>query len=1073
MFGAKDSSKKSDLLDKAKAARNERALLRRKEQAIISIQALVRGFICRHRYRQLMLADVDRICESNCGTPSNPDAISHFFPATEAYQAIKRFLYVFSDKNERDKKRFEKVCRYVIASMESSKDMKVWYVSLALNKEYLLPWIYQLKQILWMCASQLKQLKPDLPVAARSIALYLHMLVTFTDTATWKIFKIPKADALKSSMGQICSNVMGHLTSKGLYPVLHTLLTEGLTKRQPSLSPIILNATITVAWRPLVSSGFSTNLLHIFISHILPVPGLLLHLSSGNSESLNLMRNSALLAHCLKFLSSDTGCSMVLTSVDATYALCLLANIVYLAHVDCENLPDHLPAFMKVTTVLLNHCLTFVGKKKSNTTSWHPVLGWFSQPFDNRLQDAMGHVTQQLQLLWGQSVLQTCVLRVLKGLATEETSAASSPSDSKTPTKSGNILKKLQRMTSKLGNQKSCKNPNSPEVVQVCALCTMYQTALSTLTELRRDILTGLSYRDLLLPRLWKFIAELGPHGGLRVFQDCLANSPTDQRSILSVLMLFCDSASYLIAILDDGEFYDQQIPFHPDDLIAVSSFLNLFVFKVIWEHNLDENPKLQSLFNSTHTLLMLLYDKDCRRQFASPGHWLVKELKTSTFKSEHEKNSKRSELILQRMPHVIPHRERVILFRRRVSDEKKSLGYTESSMSQPHSTYVTVHRARLVEDGYQQLASVAAQALKGCIRVNFINEQGLDEAGIDQDGVFKEFLEETIKTVFNPSLNLFKTTAEQRLYPSPTSYINENHLPLFEFVGKMLGKAVYEGIVVEVPFAHFFLSQILDHNHSSLFSPFDELPSLDKELYKNLTFVKHYDGDVSDLDLVFSLDEDFMGKLVTHELIPGGKAITVNNQNKIKYIHLMAHFRMCQQIKDQTRAFKRGFLSIVNPQWLAWFSGPEVQRLISGDVNALDLSDLRKHTQYYGGFHNSHRVINWLFDVLSNDFTQEERGLFLKFVTSCSKPPLLGFAHMEPPFSIRCVEVSDDQDTGDTVGSVLRGFLRIQRRDPVSRLPTSSTCFNLLKLPNYQKKSTLKEKLRYAITSNTGFELS
>ena len=28
---------------------------------------------------------------------------------------------------------------------------------------------------------------------------------------------------------------------------------------------------------------------------------------------------------------------------------------------------------------------------------------------------------------------------------------------------------------------------------------------------------------------------------------------------------------------------------------------------------------------------------------------------------------------------------------------------------------------------------------------------QGLDEAGIDQDGVFKEFLEETIKKVFDP----------------------------------------------------------------------------------------------------------------------------------------------------------------------------------------------------------------------------------------------------------------------------------------------------------------------------------
>ncbi len=34
---------------------------------------------------------------------------------------------------------------------------------------------------------------------------------------------------------------------------------------------------------------------------------------------------------------------------------------------------------------------------------------------------------------------------------------------------------------------------------------------------------------------------------------------------------------------------------------------------------------------------------------------------------------------------------------------------------------------------------------------------QGLDEAGIDQDGVFKEFLEDTITKAFDPQLNLFK----------------------------------------------------------------------------------------------------------------------------------------------------------------------------------------------------------------------------------------------------------------------------------------------------------------------------
>lgn len=54
-----------------------------------------------------------------------------------------------------------------------------------------------------------------------------------------------------------------------------------------------------------------------------------------------------------------------------------------------------------------------------------------------------------------------------------------------------------------------------------------------------------------------------------------------------------------------------------------------------------------------------------------------------------------------------------------------------------------------------------------------------------------------------------------------------------------MLGKAMYEGIVVDVPFASFFLSQVLGHHHSTFYSSIDELPSLDSEFYKNLTSIK------------------------------------------------------------------------------------------------------------------------------------------------------------------------------------------------------------------------------------------
>ena len=62
----------------------------------------------------------------------------------------------------------------------------------------------------------------------------------------------------------------------------------------------------------------------------------------------------------------------------------------------------------------------------------------------------------------------------------------------------------------------------------------------------------------------------------------------------------------------------------------------------------------------------------------------------------------------------------------------------------------------------------------------------------------------------------------------------------------------------------------------------------------------------------------------------------------RIRYVHLMAHFRMFRQIKDQALAFIRGFKAVVHPDWLCMFCAPELQKLISGDSSALDIEDLR-----------------------------------------------------------------------------------------------------------------------------------
>lgn len=63
----------------------------------------------------------------------------------------------------------------------------------------------------------------------------------------------------------------------------------------------------------------------------------------------------------------------------------------------------------------------------------------------------------------------------------------------------------------------------------------------------------------------------------------------------------------------------------------------------------------------------------------------------------------------------------------------------------------------------------------------------------------------------------------------------------------------------------------------------FDELSQLDPELYKSLTYVKHYTAtsDVADLSLTFSVTEDELGRFRTVDLVPSGRTIQVTNENR------------------------------------------------------------------------------------------------------------------------------------------------------------------------------------------------
>ena len=824
-----------------------------------------------------------------------------------------------------------------------------------------------------------------------------------------------------------------------------------------------------------------------------------------------------ILSKSIDYLHNDQHLRISFNTLEASYSLCLLANLVHLLHhlvteynlyvrkktapeTKC-SLPDEVFAsfsfdvclvkFSSVVRTLLEKCGEYVSSKQgsqptsvhsksgSSATQWHPILGWFSQQLDQYMQESLTFVREQLHLLWSQPLLNAffAVLPTLLPPHESERPFERKPNSHQASSRPWSLRRifdkklSLGSSSSNGGGSQVSNKLGSAGVLRVASSCSLYFLAMNTLNQLKMDILNGLCYKSAVVIQLWWLLQSLGPNCGLKTFLESYSLTKKPAAYECHMMILFCDATAHLVAVLDDLELYEQQKPFSFSDYTALAAFLNSLCFKLIYNGLIDCRHVWSSpLFTSAHSLLTLLFRRNSRRSLVlSESTWLVPELKLSSFKDNLMNGNIVEQVLLQTLPHIIPHEERVLLFRANVSAQRATL-----ALASPHPyTLITVFRSRIVEDGYRQLNSLSPNALKGVIRVRFVNEQGLDEAGIDQDGVFKEFLEETLLKVLDPSLNLFKLNSENQLYPSPSSVLTENHLELLEFTGKMLGKALYEGIVVDCPFAGFFLSQVIGEQQSALYSSIDQLPSLDPELYKNLAYIKHYEGNVEDLGLTFSYDEERLGEVVSHELRPAGKLLPVTNDNRIVYIHLMAHFKLHLQIRDQTKAFVKGFRSIINPDWLAMFSIPELQRIISGDNVAIDLKDLRKHTQYYGGFHDNHRVVCWLWDILEKDLTSKEHSLFLKFVTSCSKPPLLGFQHLEPPFSIRCVEVGDDEDTGDTVGSVVRGFLAVGRKDPVHRLPTASTCFNLLKLPNYQKKATLRSKLKYAITSNTGFELS
>lgn len=233
------------------------------------------------------------------------------------------------------------------------------------------------------------------------------------------------------------------------------------------------------------------------------------------------------------------------------------------------------------------------------------------------------------------------------------------------------------------------------------------------------------------------------------------------------------------------------------------------------------------------------------------------------------------------------------------------------------------------------------------------------------------------------------RITTDNKLYPNPNvASIVEDYQKHYYFIGRMLGKALYENLLVELPLAEFFISKLAG-KHSDV--DVHQLASLDPVLRRNLMSLKAYEGNVEDLNLDFTVVVNDLGETRVHELKPNGTNIQVTTSNLIEYISLMADFKLNQQIRQQCAAFRKGLANVITVEWLYMFSNKEFQVLISGAEIPVDIDDLRQHVKYGGDFEPEHPTIKLFWEILT-EFDDMERRKLLKFVTSCSRPPLLGF---------------------------------------------------------------------------------
>ncbi|XP_078128363.1 putative E3 ubiquitin-protein ligase HERC1 isoform X2 [Sander vitreus] len=322
--------------------------------------------------------------------------------------------------------------------------------------------------------------------------------------------------------------------------------------------------------------------------------------------------------------------------------------------------------------------------------------------------------------------------------------------------------------------------------------------------------------------------------------------------------------------------------------------------------------------------------------------------------------------------------------------------------------------------------------------KVKLVGE-GADDAGGVFDDTITEMCQELQSGVVDLLIHTPNSFADvgsntDRFLLNPAA-LSEDHIVQFRFLGILMAVAIRTKKPLDLHLAPWVWKQLCS---MPLGGP--DLEEVDLLTYRTLQGILHLEnsGITEDNFHVMIPLDSFMahsadGRLVP--IVPGGQNISLTFANRTEYVERALDYRL-HEIDSQVAAVREGMSTIIPVPLLSLLTAQQLEQLVCG-LPEVSVEMLKKLVRYRD-ITEGHQLIGWFWQSLE-EFTNEERVLFLRFVSGRSRLP------------------SNPAD-------ITQKFQIIKVDRPVNGLPTAQTCFFLFRLPPYTSQAILAERLRYSI---------